>query len=1606
MFNNLIKLSSGRTTTKILATLLVITLTFANFALLGTFMFESIAIDSALAEQDNSTNCENVKFDAYLDLTDTTVREVSKDINAEDLVLHVAVSVEGNGRLEKGIIDFSESNFNSKENEKILTKEIDTISAGNKIVIDLPIVSRKDSNFNLSLLNMISKIKLTGQYIDENGNITDIDATKEVKVNWTTNEFTEEQVNLSGEVITNKIYEIDGANKRVLQVLVKANVQDNKLPVESTEIQIENPIEGVTPEKVRVTTFNTSATNGGTTLEFNNQQKSSWEYKEDENKTYIELTNIVSENGMISWQKNATDELIITYVYSEETQVTSIASNIKAIIKIHKNDNEVQKEYSLKLETIEEKGNIVKLQASIDENIYKGNMYLNQDTKYQTKYDIFVSYANEKNICVIDSGDTANSENLATYYKKTLINKAQAINVLGNEGTIKIYNGADTKEPISEIVLSQENDKEYFEVEYSADINNIVIETSAPKKEGTIEIVNEKIVKVVKLEKIEEATKIDVSANLVVTNAENKSIENVTETKVANLLEPKTSIDLVLDKQTISNQVENELTLTAILNTNNNSNKLLENPTINIELPKEITEATLVEDINLLYEDELKIASSGIITNDNGNKVIRIVLEGKQTKYDTSANIVMKLKVKANPVMEDKEAEIKTTCIMSDIEEANVSDKITISSKKGIITKNSITIGESKVENTNNILTNTTKDNSEIKINSVIINNNGEKITNSVLTGSVPEGTNLKEQVQINLNNATISYSTKENPTAEEWVNTVEDYSTIKVFKIDIEELEQASSFEILYTLIPTENGLKEKDSFVSNVNLKYVIKEQTKEEKIEFKVTNLAKGQLIDVVQNNNIVMSLKSKTSTETLHEGQIVTYELAVTNTGSEALNNTVLSYTVPEGAVYTELTYAQASNITYTDNAELRNKEWNIESLKPNETIAKEVTIKINQGTEQIVSNALLKNAEGTVLVEAATKTVQVNKSDISVRLSTRDNFLTESNEGDTIEYKVIVENISDKAINDLQVIAKIPQNTTFTENNEGWEYNKENNTISSNIKTIEPKVENSEEKNNIVILSFKVEVNKFDNNVIATTIQNSAIIKDSNFKEYETNVYTTKVTTTRWQINQKAEHNNTLKEGEQVKYIIEVKNIGGRADYTNVKDSVPEEIQLQKTKIYIDETLIEEQDVFSSNELEVNQKLEVGQTLKIEIEGITYDLGSGVKSKEIKNIPYIDLGEGNYLNSQEIINIIENDEQEDPEKIETEQPDDPEQPENPENSEVYSISGLAWIDKNQNGIRDNNEQVLNGIEVTLLNQNGDILKDSEGKELKTITTITGTYKFNNIKNGEYMVIFSYDTNKYVVTKYQTKDGTEEENSDVISKEISINNQNILVAVTDIIKVKDTDIKNIDIGLVQKEKFDLSLEKYVEKVILTNSEESTTYSFNQSTLAKISIDAKKLAKSSILVQYKIKIYNNGDVNAYVNDVIDYIPKELTFNSEMNPDWYLDSEGALHNQTLEKEQIGPEESKTVSLVLTKVLNNNSTGTIDNLAEIGESTNLEGIKEMDSIAGNKKAGEDDISSASLIISIKTGGPALYMGIVIISLIVLGLGIYLINKKVLKGGF
>ena len=128
---------------------------------------------------------------------------------------------------------------------------------------------------------------------------------------------------------------------------------------------------------------------------------------------------------------------------------------------------------------------------------------------------------------------------------------------------------------------------------------------------------------------------------------------------------------------------------------------------------------------------------------------------------------------------------------------------------------------------------------------------------------------------------------------------------------------------------------------------------------------------------------------------------------------------------------------------------------------------------------------------------------------------------------------------------------------------------------------------------------------------------------------------------------------------------------------------------------------------------------------------------------------------------------------------------------------------------------------------------------------------------------------------------------------------------------------------------------------------------------------------------------------------------MPSEMNFSTKDNKGWILEN-GQLINSTLEQEVIKSGESKTIELILTKKMTEDTLGTITNTAEIQEEANEFMKSDIDSTPGNKQANEDDISTVSVIIGLNTGRIILYISLTIAVIAILGVGIYLINKKVL----
>ena len=116
---------------------------------------------------------------------------------------------------------------------------------------------------------------------------------------------------------------------------------------------------------------------------------------------------------------------------------------------------------------------------------------------------------------------------------------------------------------------------------------------------------------------------------------------------------------------------------------------------------------------------------------------------------------------------------------------------------------------------------------------------------------------------------------------------------------------------------------------------------------------------------------------------------------------------------------------------------------------------------------------------------------------------------------------------------------------------------------------------------------------------------------------------------------------------------------------------------------------------------------------------------------------------------------------------------------------------------------------------------------------------------------------------------------------------------------------------------------------------------------------------------------------------------MPNDMKFNSELNKDWYQNGKN-IYTNSLENQPIKAGETKELTLILTKSMNENNVGRMGNVAEIAEDYNELGMKDINSTPNNRVNGENDMATADAIISIKTGGIVFYSIITIVILIAL----------------
>ena len=795
------------------------------------------------------------------------------------------------------------------------------------------------------------------------------------------------------------------------------------------------------------------------------------------------------------------------------------------------------------------------------------------------------------------------------------------------------------------------------------------------------------------------------------------------------------------------------------------------------------------------------------------------------------------------------------------------------------------------------------------------------------------------------------------------------------------------------------------------------------------------------------------------DVIYSNEIVKYEITVSNTREENVENMRIFSNIPEGMTYVEYdkeafsfwnekytgletgkadpngVYWQDDTYQYVVDNNLKAKEINIGTLQKGESKTYSYELKVNSTEND-------KNIENTIEIlenENVIYTYKMSNKAMAGELEVRMRQYQSRTEKNEFSYNVIVKNLTNEdksAVATLNIpdIAEIKS----VRGSYGTEisYEQKDGNLIINLSKIPASSFASME---IVMKANITEENQSETYQYATGI--SIETTGNNSKVYNSNQCIASGWIESVKIVQNSETSGEkVKEFKEITYIYDIENTGYVLEelggYTTIKfeDYIPKELSVKsieynnfivekkgtgaKGEYVITNTPIKMSSVEvaqvngkkNENEprLELDLNIQNGGKIQIKIVAEVKAFDSKQNNIEISNMGIVS-GEGLKTKQSNIIqntlvhpkttNVIEVDSNGniiDGGNTPTPTPT----PDNTQNTKAkYSISGVAWIDADENGRRDNDETLKDGVEVLLYDvTNKKFVTDETGKVLSKKTDKDGKYSFTNIYVGQYYVVFKYDTDMYGITDYQRADVLNTENNDAVEKYARIFDETRTIGMTDTINLNSYK-NNIDLGLVEKKNFDLKLEQYIQKITVTNSKGTKEYNYNNKKFAKISIHSKQFVGSTVVVEYKVLITNVGELTGKVYEILDQIPSKMDFHSEINDGWTKSLSYTISNISFVNNEIKPGESIETTVTLSKTLQDGDPGVYTNIAKINSAESLKHKEDSNT--------ENNSDKTEIMIEVATGTEIAFklIGGVIMGLLYIALMIYFIRKVVNKKG-
>lgn len=1249
--------------------------------------------------------------------------------------------------------------------------------------------------------------------------------------------------------------------------------------------------------------------------------------------------------------------------------------------------------------------------------------------------------------------ETSDDKLTQTYYKSTTINKENLDSILGEKGNLQLFDGnggllvtVDKNTPTDEsgnIVIN-----------YNQALSKVIVQINNPEAEGILNIVNNKVIGKLSYGKTTAIALNKLTTTYKATALYDGDVKtDLGEATIeTNLTGTKSNATINLSRNELSTLVKNEnVEINISLNNYNDQTDLFKNPIFEITFPKEVKEIT-VKTMNVLYgNEELKVEKIEGYKNKDGNVVLKVQVSGTQTqyslgeavdgttiilnsditleKYSASGSKTIRMNyyneaatVYENPVEWKMDSKKTDATLLSTCGEVNI--PLVLSAPEGLLNVQELSgyadnqdpiysINQGEV--TGSIATFT--DEKIVTDKVTMINNTEDVISNVSILGRVPSkdnktiatgealGTTVDVKVLEKLSEIETSgkkvkvyYSENANATKDlensenGWQEELKSYANVKSFMIVVEgdvQVGDVISYSFKYA-IPEQ--LKANNSLAGTMATYYRAKE----------TDYVAESHKVVLKTVEEPVLSVETISDAgEEVKEGQIITYTVTVKNDGRAEAKDIKLTSLVAEGTTYLE-TQDSGAYVERPDTKELTLNMGEIEAnssksisykVKVNESAVEEIEEpdSVEEPEKKIASTAQVE-AEGLEKpIYTQSEETKIEEAEATISIS-EENYEVPVKEGKEIELDILTS--PNLLIENTKVTVELPRGVTFerayklafkedgltSEEVECGTYDEATRTVTYDLQNI----------NRGTYVKLKVKVDKVEEN--GKSISFIAKVKGDNTSEYTSNEWVHTLSRPEFETSYVSSSDSKyIKSGEEIKYTLTIKNLSEcAADDVKLSTVFPKELKITSANYKFTDKLSgsslyikNDGSIDSTLTFQGNEEAIVTLTGKAQISG---------NEKQVESSWTLSSEEMDTVKTDKITQIVQPVEKkakqakEETKKVVVKTAQTTTKSPSTNNS-TYRITGKAWLDSNENGRKDTGEKGLSGVLAKLYNAT------TNTQIAKATTDGSGEYVFSNLSNGNYYIVFGYNTSKYRLTAYNAGGANSSSNCDVV-----LTNS---LAITDKIGISGNSQGDIDIGLVESKMFDLSLDKTISKVTIQNKAGVVAYDYDDVTTAKVDIRGNQLSSSKVYVEYKVTVRNKGELTGYAKSIVDYIPDGMVFSQDMNPGWYQDAKGNLYSTALANTPIKAGEAKSVKLILVKQMTEDNTGIYNNMAEIAKSFNESAINDIDSVAGNGSTTEDDLGSADVIISVNTGGGVVNLMVLLATLITLFIALYVIKLRI-----